>query len=145
MSEIARADRDGPFLEIRDALTRKEAWLWLLGLFAVFVVAVRLPFVWEFSLLCCITPAPLFCYGTVRSGVIHQPGITKVLVTIAALHCLLITSTLYLWKKSPKSINGDFGWGFIAIEVTVIALLMWFTRKRIAWSTRRSSDRNSCQ
>lgn len=131
MTELANANHNGPFPELRDALTRKGTWFWLLGFCAVLIVACRWPFVWMFSLYCCITPAPLFCYGVVRSGAIHRAGMMKIFITLLTLHCVLLAATLYLWRKFPTSTTGNsFGLGFIAIEAAAIPLLIWFTREK---------------
>ena len=136
MSEVAGNNHDERFPEIRDALTRKGTWIWALGFLALLIAALHWPFVWEFTLLCCF-PAPLFCYGAVRSGVIHSPGMTKIVVTVVVLHCVLLAGTLYLWSEFPKSISGDFGFGFVAFEIAVIALLMRFTRPRPSQSAQQ--------
>lgn len=137
MSQIAAPDHDRPFPEIRDALLRKETWIWILAFLAALIVAVSWPFVWEFSLLCCF-PVPLFFYGTVRSGVIHRPGMMKVCITLAVVHCVLLAGTLYLWRESPKSITGDFGFAFVVIECAIIGLLMRFVKPES--STRRANQ-----
>jgi len=129
MFEVTRPDRDGAFPEIRDALTHKATWIWIVGYIAVLIVAIRWPFLWEFSVLCCF-PAPFFCYGVIRSRAIHSPGIMKIAVAVAAIHCVLLAGTLYLWKNFPKSITGDYGFGFVLVEVAVIELLMRFARPR---------------
>ena len=129
MPEVGLSNRDELFPEIRDALTHKRTWILVLGFFAALVAALYWPFAWEFSLLCCF-PAPLFCYGAVRSGVIHRPGMKKIFITVVAVHCILLAGTVYLWREFPKSITADFGFGFVMIELAVIAVLIRFARQK---------------
>ena len=127
MSQLASPNNSEPFPEIRDALLRKTTWVWVSAFFAAMFVALYWPFVWEFSLLCCF-PVPLFCYGAISSGVIHRPGVKRICIAVVAVHCLLLAGTLYLWRVSPKSVGGDFGFGFVVIELALIGLLMRFAR-----------------
>ena len=48
----------------------------------------------------------------------------KIVVIVAALHCVLLAGTVYFWSRNPKSITGDFGLGFVVIELAAIWLLM---------------------
>jgi hypothetical protein len=129
MPDVSLSNRDRLFPEIRSALSHKQTWILVLGFFAALIAALYWPFAWEFSLLCCF-PAPLFCYGAVRSGVIHRPGMMRIFIAVVVVHCILLAATLYLWREFPKSITGDFGFGFVLIEIAVIALLMRFARHR---------------
>ena len=129
MSEIASLRQDGPFPEIRDAFTKKRTWILALVFFAVLIFAVRWPLAYEFSILCCF-PAGLFVWAAVSSGAIHRPPMTKIVVAVVVLHCVLLTSTLYLWSKYPKGRTGDFALVFVVIEFAAIALLMYFARPR---------------
>lgn len=137
--EVGFPNRDKLFPEIRVALTHKRTWILLVGALAISIAAIRWPFLWEFSLLCCF-PVPLFIYGSVRSGVIHTPGMVKIFTTLVVIHCVLLAGTLYLWRTSPKSVTGDFGFGFFVIEFAVIALLMHLTRPKGAGETLRHYD-----
>jgi hypothetical protein len=133
MPEAAPLRRDGPFPEIRDAFTYKRTWVIALGLFAVLIFMVRWPtifgIVWEFSFLCCF-PAGIFVWAAVSSGAVHKPPMAKIVIILFVLHCLLLAGTVYLWSRNPKSITGNFGIGFVAIELAAIWLLMRFARPR---------------
>jgi hypothetical protein len=48
----------------------------------------------------------------------------KIVTIVVVLHCVLLATTLYLWRRNPKSITVDFGFGFVVIEVAAIWLLM---------------------
>jgi peptidoglycan/LPS O-acetylase OafA/YrhL len=124
MAGVMPLRREGPFPEIRDAFTQKRTWLFALGYLAILISAVRWPLVWELSLLC--FPAGVFCWVAISSGAIRRPPMLRIVITVVAVHCLLLAGTLYLWSKSPQRIDGDFGFCFIAIEVAMIALLMHF-------------------
>lgn len=127
MAEVAPPRRDGPFPEIRDAFTQKRTWVIALALCAFLFCMVRWPnifgVVWEFSLLCCF-PAGLFVWAAISSGAVHKPPMARIVVIVAALHCVLLAGTVYLWSRNPKSITGDFGLGFVVIELAAIWLLM---------------------
>ena len=133
MPEVARLTHGNPFPEIRDAFTQKRTWGIAFGFLAVLVVMVRWPDVfgvtWEFLLLCCF-PAGLFIWAAVSSGAVRKPPMAKIVITVVALHGLLLAATVYLWSRNPKSINGDFGFDFVVIEVASICLLMRFARPR---------------
>jgi len=138
MSEVAGLTHGSPFPEIRDAFTQKRTWGIALGLLAVLGFMVRWPnifgIMWEFSLLCCF-PAGLFIWAAVSSGAVRKPPMAKIVIMVVALHALLLAGTVYLWSRNPKSINGDFGFDFVVIEVASICLLMRFARPR-----RESTD-----
>ena len=139
MAEVAplRSDdpleSDDPFPEIRDAFTQKRTWVVALVFFALLVFMIRWPsifgIIWEFSLLCCF-PAGLFVWAAVSSGAVHKPPMAKIVIIAVVLHCLLLAGTVYLWSRNPKSITGDFGFGFVVIEFAAIWLLMRFARPR---------------
>ena len=133
MPEAAGLTHGGPFPEIQDAFTQKRTWGVALGFLAVLVFMVRWPnifgIIWEFSLLCCF-PAGLFIWAAVSSGAVRKPPMTKIVIMVVALHCLLLAGTVYLWSRNPKSITGDFGFGFVVIEFASIWLLMRFARPR---------------
>jgi len=131
MRKVAFPSRDKLFPETREALAHKRIWVLSVGVLAMSILVIRWPSVWEFSLLCCF-PVPLFCYGSVRSGVIHRPGMLKIFITLVMVHCVLLAGTLYLWRMSPKSVTGDFGFGFFLIEFAVNALLMHLSRPKSA-------------
>jgi hypothetical protein len=138
MPEVAPLGPSGPFSEIRDAFTHKRTWVLALVSLAFLIFAVRWPsvfgIIWEFSLLCCF-PAGLFVWAAVSSGAVRKPPMTKIVITVLVVHCLLLATTAYLWRKSPKLINGDYAFAFVMVEVAVIALLIRFARPR-----RGSSD-----
>lgn len=138
MPEVAGLTHGGPFPEIRDVFTQKRTWGVALGFLAFLVFMVRWPNIFgiigEFSLLCCF-PASLFIWAAVSSGAVRKPPMTKIVITVIALHCLLLAGTVYLWSRNPKSITGDFGFGFVVIEFASIWLLMRFARPR-----RESTD-----
>jgi peptidoglycan/LPS O-acetylase OafA/YrhL len=85
--------------------------------------------IWEFSLLCCF-PAGLFVWAAVSSGAVHRPPMAKIVIIVVVLHCLLLAGTVYLWSRNPKSITGDFGFGFVVIELIAIWSLMRLARPR---------------
>lgn len=93
MPEVAPRRRDGPFPEIQDAFTQKRTWVLALGFFAVLICMVRWPnifgIIWEFLLLCCF-PAGLFVWAAVSSGAVHKPPMTKIVIIVVVLHCLLL-------------------------------------------------------
>ncbi len=133
MAEVVPSRRDVPFPEIRDAFTQKRTWAIALVFFALLIFMVRWPsifgVVWEFSLLCCF-PAGFFVWAAVSSGVVHKPPMAKIVITVVILHCVLLAGTVYLWSRNPKSITGDFGFGFFVIESAAIWLLMRLARPR---------------
>jgi hypothetical protein len=133
MPEVARLTHGGPFPEIRDAFTQKRTWGVALGFLAVLVCMVRWPnifgIIWEFSLLCCF-PAGIFVWAAVSSGAVHKPPMAKTVIMVVVLHCVLLAGTVYLWSRNPKSITGDFGFGFVVIELAAIWLLMRLARPR---------------
>lgn len=143
MAEVAPVRRDVPFPEIRDVFTRKRTWGLALGFFVVLIVMAEWPnifgVIWEFSLLCCF-PAGLFIWAVVSSGAIRKPPMAKIVITVVVLHALLLAGTVYLWSRNPKSITGDFGFGFVVIEFASIWLLIRFARPRQE-STDSESDR----
>lgn len=108
---------------------KNERGLQRLASLFTLIFAVRWPSVWEFSLLCCF-PAGLFCWAAVSSGAIHNPPMTRVVTTVVVIHCLLLAGTLYLWNEYPRSRTADFAFGFVVIEVAVIALLVRYARPR---------------
>src|SRR5215469_12286673 len=138
MAGVAPVRRDVAFPEIRDAFTRKQTWVVALVFFALLIFTVRWPnifgIVWEFSLLCCF-PAGLFVWAAVSSGAIHKPPMAKILIIVIVLHCLLLAGTVYLLRRNPKSITGDFGFGFVVVELVAIWLLM-----RLAGPRREAQD-----
>jgi hypothetical protein len=134
MPEVAPLRPDGPFPEIRDAFTQRRTWALVLGFFAVMIFAARWPTIWEFSLLCCF-PAGLFIWAAVSSGAVRKPPMAKIVITVVVLHGLLLAGTVYLWSRNPKSITGDFGFGFVVIEFASIWVLMRCARPR-----RESTD-----
>ena len=129
--EVAPLKRDGPFPEFENALTQRRTWILLVGFCASLVLTGRWPnifgFIWELSLLCCF-PAGLFVWAAISSGAVHKPPMGKIVIIIVALHGLLLAGTVYLWSRDPKSITGDFGFGFVVIEVAAIWLLTRFAR-----------------
>jgi hypothetical protein len=138
MPEFAPLERAGPFPEIRDAFTQKPTWILALGFFAILIFAVGWPstfgIILEFSFLCCF-PTGLFVWAVVSSGAVHKPPMAKIVIIVAVVHGLLLAATVYLWRKSPKIIAGDYSFAFVLVEVAVIALLMRFARPR-----RESTD-----
>jgi hypothetical protein len=124
MPGVMPLERDGPFAEIRDAFTQKRTWLFALRYLFILIYAVRWPVAWELSLLC--LPAGLFCWAAISSGAIRRRTMLRTVTKVVAVHCVLLAGTLYLWSKSPRRIDGDFGFWFIAIEIGVIALLVHF-------------------
>jgi len=138
MPEVARLTHGSPFPEIRDAFTQKRTWVVALVFFALLIFMVRwsstFGIIWEFSLLCCF-PAGLFIWAAVSSGAVRKPPMAKIVITVVALHGLLLAGAVYLWSRNPKSITGDFGFGFVVIEFASIWLLMRFARPR-----RESTD-----
>jgi hypothetical protein len=54
----------------------------------------------------------------------------KIVIIVVVLHCLLLAGTVYLWSRDPKSITGDFGFGFVVIELIAIGSLMRLARPR---------------
>jgi len=138
MAQGAPHRRDSPFPEIRDAFTQKQTWVVAIVFFALLIFMVRWPsifgIVWEFSLLCCF-PAGLFVWAAVSSGAIHKPPMAKILIIVIVLHCLLLAGTVYLLRRNPKSITGDFGFGFVVVELVAIWLLM-----RLAGPRREAQD-----
>lgn len=126
MAEVAPHSRISPFPEIGDALTQKRTWVVALFFFALLISMVHWPsvfgIVWEFSLLCCF-PAGLFVWVAVSSGAIHKPRMAKIVIIVIVLHGALLAGTVYLWRRNPKSITGDFGFGFVVAELAAIWLL----------------------
>src|ERR1700752_1924609 len=110
MPEAAPLGPGGPFPEIRDAFTQKRTWALALVFLALLIFAVHWPSVfgimWEFSLLCCF-PAGLFVWAAVSSGAVRKPPMSKIVIAVLVVHCLLLATTAYLWRKSPKMIDGD--------------------------------------
>jgi hypothetical protein len=133
MAEVGPFRREGSFPEIRDAFTQKRTWVVTLVLFALLIFMVRWPrtfgIIWEFSLLCCF-PVGLFVWAAVSSGAVHKPPMAKIVTIVIALHFVLLAGTVYLWSRNPKRITGDFGLGFVVIELAAIWLLMRLARPR---------------
>ena len=133
MAEIAPVRRDVAFPEIRDAFTRKQTWVVALVFLALLIFMFRWPnifgVVWELSLLCCF-PVGLFVWAAISSGAVHKPPMAKIVIIVVVLHCVMLAGTVYLWSRNPKSITGDFGFGFVAIESGAIWLLMRLARPR---------------
>ena len=125
MPEIAFHTNGAPFLELRDALTKKRTWAIIFAYLASLFLMARWPNIFgiafEFSLLC--FPVGLFVWAAIFSGAIHRPPMTKIVITIIVFHCAMLAGTVYLWRRNPKSITGDFGFGFIVIELAAIWLL----------------------
>ena len=59
MRNVINSISDAPFPEIREAITRWQTWVALLGFFGVLSFAIHWPALYEFLLLCCF-PAGLF-------------------------------------------------------------------------------------
>jgi len=133
MPEVAPLGPGGPFPEIRDAFTQTRTWILALVFLAFLIFAVRWPsifgIIWEFSLLCCF-PAGLFVSAAVSSGAVRKPPMAKIVIAVVAVHGLLLATTMYLWRKSPKIIDADYAFAFVVVEVAVIALLIRFARPR---------------
>ena len=138
MRDVAPLGRDGPFPEIRDAFTQPRTLVLALAFCAFLFCMVRWPnifgVIWEFSLLCCF-PAGLFVWAAISSGAVHKPPTAKIVAVVATLHCLLLAGTVYLWSRNPKSITGNFGLGFVGIELAAIWLLL-----RLAAPRREPQD-----
>jgi hypothetical protein len=59
----------------------------------------------------------------------------KIVVIVASIHCVLLAGTVYLWSRHPKNISGDFGLGFVVIELAAIWLII-----RLAVPRREAQD-----
>jgi hypothetical protein len=133
MAEVEHFRHDGSFPEILDAFTQKRTWLAAIVFFALLIFMLRWPsffgIIWEFSLLCCF-PAGVFVWAAVSSGAVHKPPMARIVITVVLLHCALLAGTVYLWSRNAKSITGDFGFGFVVIELAAIWLLMRLARPR---------------
>ncbi len=127
MAELAPLERDDPFPEIREAFAHKRMWVIAFAFCAFLFCMVRWPnivgVIWEFSFLCCF-PAGLFVWGAISSGAVHKPPMTKIVVIVGGLHCVMLAGTVYVWSRNPKSITGEFGFAFVIIELAAIWLLM---------------------
>ena len=120
----------GPFPEIRESLTKKETWVFLFGFFAVLVIGIRWPSVWEFSALS-FFPVGAVGYGVISSGEIRKPTMLRTLILIVVFHSLLFAGLLSIQNKLPKILARDFGaYVFIVIEVVVIEAMLRSNRRK---------------
>lgn len=81
----------------------------------------------RYAFLCFFPAIFPFCYALVRSAPSFRERKHKILTIMLVVHCTLLLALAFAWKEFPSSVsigNPDVVFGFMAIEVMVMALLV---------------------